>query len=127
MKLTLAVLALLFVSDAQAQGTVLYPSKKLGGYQVQISTLDAAKSWISIQIMDRFGRQLTPGSMPLRADYAARNIPFTQLPLEAKGTDIVGYVPVPEGQPYTIRLQFKSGNTTFNPRFFINRSPKTGN
>ncbi|TKW61083.1 MAG: hypothetical protein DI628_00175 [Blastochloris viridis] len=127
MKLALGMLALLFVGTAHAEGTVLYPSKKLGGYQVQISTLDAKKSWISIQIMDRFGRMVAPGSIPLRAEYAARDVPFTALPLEAKGSDMVGHVPVPEEQPYTLRLQLKSGNTIFNPRFFINRATKTGN
>ncbi len=126
-KFVLTMLPLLLASAANAQGTVLYPSKRLGGYQVQISTLDAQKSWISIQMMDRSGRLLAPGSVPLTADYAAKDIPFTPLPLEAKGSDIVGHVPVPEGQSYTLRLQVKSGRTTFNPRFFINRAPKTGN
>lgn len=127
MKFVMGVLSLLLVSVAHAESTVVYPSRKLGGYQIQIATLDPAKSWVSIQVLDRAGRSFTPGSIPLRAEYAARNIPFTPLLLEARGGEMVGQVSVPEGQPYTIRLQLKSGNTTFNPRFFINRSTNSGN
>lgn len=120
-------LLIMLMGTAQAQGKVFYPSKKMGGYQVQIVTLDAAQSWISIQVMDRSGRTFKPGSIPLHAEYATSNIPFTPLSLEVKGTEIVTYVPVPEGQDYILRLQLKSGNTTFNPRFFINRLASAGN
>lgn len=94
------------------------PERTMGGLKVRLVPLDPSRTQIGITLRDKNNGPLPPTAIPLKAEYVAKNVPFTPMSLTVSDSQLVGQVPLAD-IPYTIRVSFVLDGTRYEQKFFI--------
>lgn len=123
--LVLAAMGIIPSSWAQQSQTLTSRTQQMGQFSVSVEPVDSSKTTVRITVNEA-GKPVTPGVVPLKVEYVARNVPFTPVDSQVSGTSLLVQVPSSLTESYTLRVNLQWDRSTHQRQFFINRGNQQG-